>query len=183
MKISVKGIDKVNLMLTKLSNQLDIIANEIIRKLAEQGYAIANYRFDRAEYDGTNDVQVDWVETDTLKVQLMAWGKSALFIEFGAGITHYDGYPNRPKGVDPIGEYHLGQGRGKQRYWVFKNYNINGNTTSEFRPVKDKQGKDRPNVYWTSGNQPARAMYNAEITMRHNIKQVAMEVVSKYVRH
>lgn len=51
--------------------------------------------------------------------KVVASGKDAVFIEFGAGV-HYnanDIYPNRPSWIEKIGEY--GHGYGKQDIWAY----------------------------------------------------------------
>lgn len=195
MKIKIKGVEQLTKRLNNLNSSLDKIAKEIIDELAKIGCNNADIMFTLAKYDGVNDVEVDWVSVEKLKVQVRAFGGAVLFIEFGSGIHYYDGYPNRSKvkpAIGNIGSYGNKQGATGKRWFYYGDQP--SNPTDSFKGVgetityteKRANGKERVRTRVltansTKGNQPARAMYGASIQMRNNIEYVIMGVVSKYV--
>lgn len=64
-----------------------------LEELAREGAEIAGLKFATAAYDGTRDVSVTWEKRDDKRVAIVAVGSSALFIEFGSGITYPDSHP------------------------------------------------------------------------------------------
>jgi len=165
---AVKNFEKDNE--EKLKSMTAYTAKQMAKK-AQKG-------FNRAKYDGTNDVYCYAVQTNARGKQLCAYNivayspsGSVAFIEFGAGTGKINSFtePNpfrktvKPqKVIKELGQY--GKGRGMQDYWIFTNTNISlTHATPNLAFVVDRQGNPRPNTFWTGGNKPARAMWGARL--------------------
>ena len=59
---------------------------EFLKALADEGVEIANSKFAKAVYDGTNDVSCSVEERGDNKIAVVAVGGATLFIEFGTGV-------------------------------------------------------------------------------------------------
>ncbi len=141
-----------------------------LQRLAEIGVKEAQARFFTAQYDGTNDVQVDepiWAADN--KIAIRASGRSILFIEFGTGIHYADGF--HPKANEfgySRGGY--GQGRGKHDFWYYQ-----GDPGTHGQTPKAKELQDKGLVF-THGNPANRCMWEAGKEIRSNILTIAKEV-------
>lgn len=181
--ITTKGIDDAINKLKSLEITLPDVLRIVLERLMNEGYNVASTLFSEALYAGTNDVKVEppvW-EDDTLV--LRANGKSVAFIEFGTG-TIATPYPILPTGENPYanlgmsgrGEY--GKGHGANPPWYYPIEKGLGNTG---RPKVEKDGTESEKWAFTLGNPPARAMYQAAVTIsdKQRILEIAKEVLDR----
>lgn len=159
---AVKDILRQQSMLKNINRYIE----KFTQKLADIGLDYATMSFQRAEYDGTNDVTVS---IDTQKpnlVRVVASGKAVLFIEFGTGIYYPDDHP-KAKELNMIrGEY--GQKKGRNESWVYV-----GEAGSHGKVLKYSPKGD---VVRTKGNKASRSMYLTAYEVRDNIQRIAEEV-------
>ncbi len=162
MKITVnpysKGsIDEAVKQIREYAKWLEKKTEELKQRVANELQELVAAGFNGSEYDvltggagvSTPDVSVTVDEAGKATL-VIAHGKEALFVEFGAGVYFNAGgaYPGvRPEGVVSIGEY--GEGHGKRRVWGFYD-----------------EGGELRLTYGTPASAP---MYNAvqEITRRY----------------
>lgn len=133
----------------------------LTEKLAAVGLEVARIKFQNAEYAGINDVTCH-VEQDGTKATIYANGSAVAFIEFGTGVSH----PEHPSGMFQHGTY--GQGKGKRQMWGYY-----GEAGTSGKWVRSGAKGD---VYVTSGNPPAMAMYDAVNVMTAEVTRIAREV-------
>lgn len=169
-RISVKGLDKTLARLDKLikrQSNLEAKAQELLRRLGEEGVSVASYYFSRAIYDGTNDVTVHY-EVDKNQLLVIAEGHAVAFIEFGTGVYNpaYEA-PDMASRIGVVGRGEYGKGYGKRRAWVYR-----GDPGTEGEVLKN-------GAVLTHGNPPASAMYTTTKDMRRKIREIAKEVFSK----
>ncbi len=137
-------------------------------RLAQEGMEIASVKFERAVYDGTNDVSVD-VETRGSEVRaVVATGKAALFVEFGTGVTYPDNHPQAQELGMRRGEY--GKGHGKQTSWGYY-----GEPGTNGRLKEKKNGGF---VVITRGNPANMPMYETVKELQDRLTDIAREVFS-----
>lgn len=156
MTVEVLGIDRVIRRLERMKRDLEDKNREFIEKLALEGIQVASARFSNAIYDGTNDATVgDVVWIDDTTAEIIASGRSVLFIEFGSGLIGY-GHPE-PREYGP-GTWSDNIMLGGKGHWQDPNgwYYVHGQKSY--------------------GNPPARAMYDAGKTMRERVATIAKEV-------
>lgn len=131
---------------------------ELRIRLATLGATVASIQFDRATYNGTNDVSVRVDDTGSVAV-IYAEGEKLAFIEFGSGAKYGYGHPM-------AGEFGMGPG-----------------TWSEGEEGKghwqDEKGWWYGSGQHSYGNPPAMAMYEAVQKITEEITQIAKEVFSK----
>ena len=172
MKISIDifdpdSIDEAVKQLDDYSKSLDAKVEELRRRLASEGYLIAETQFGTAIYDGHNDVSVELLDEGN-KLVVRASGQSVLFIEFGTGVTFQTYHPKRGElGMNEVGTY--GHGLGK----------LNGGW--RYKGEKGTNGEDDPKhegYVHTYGNPANMPMYNASKDMRAHVLQIAREVFS-----
>lgn len=170
MKIKVRlsdaGLRDAERQIQEYKTTLNQKAQEFVRALADKGLDVAKVRFANAEYAGSNDVSCR-VEQNGNTCTIVAEGKSVAFIEFGTG-AHHNGYGGElPPGVGAHGSY--GKGQGANRRWYY--YGESGNAGA---PVKQVDGKGQLN--YTSGNEPAMAMWGAVEEMASQVEATWREV-------
>lgn len=202
MKIKINGLDRLLKHLDNITINIDKMAKDILEQLANIGVRQAKLMFDSAVYDGNGNVEVYWVYSNLLKVQVVATGEAVMFIEFGSGIKYNSGTTNPLRettkpAVGAIGTYGNKQGATGKR-WFYNNvspknptndYKGVGDTITYFETRKTSYGaitRQRTRVLnssSTKGNPPARAMYGADMVMRLQIENVVKGVIDKYVRH
>lgn len=115
--LSVDDINRALQDITNYQKSLDVKCKEVCKQLASFGITIAQASFDGAQYLGTKDVSVTMESTEKGYV-IKANGKTALILEFGAGVTYGYGhpqanqfgfgpgtYPNQKHAMDPKGWY------------------------------------------------------------------------------
>lgn len=177
MKIKV-SLGKISQAVKQVEDYKKALADkerEFLRRLAEIGVEEATARFTTAQYDGTNDVQVDapiWLDDN--KIAVRASGNAVTFIEFGTGYFYNsegDDHPAASKYGFTIGGY--GQGRGKGDFWYYKGEpGTNGETPK--KPSMAAKGS-----VFTHGNPQNRCMWEASKKIREEILNIAREVFGK----
>lgn len=137
-------------------------AQEFAKALAQKGIDVATVRFANAQYAGDNDVTVEHDPVQTPNgFAIVAHGKAVAFIEFGTGVMHSAYGGELPNGVGEHGTY--GKENGKHKRWYY--YGESGNAGT---PVKEVDGKGQLN--YTSGNEPAMAMWGAVEEMASQVE-------------
>lgn len=170
MKIKVRlsdaGLRDAERQIQEYKTTLNKKAQEFAKALVDKGLDVAKVRFANAEYAGSNDVSCR-VEQNGNTCTIIAEGMAVAFIEFGTG-AHHNGYGGElPPGVGAHGSY--GKGHGAQRRWYY--YGEAGNAGT---PVKTVDGKGQLN--YTSGNEPAMAMWGAVEEMASQVEATWREV-------
>lgn len=172
MKIKVRlsdaGLRDAERQIQEYKTTLNQKAQEFARALADKGLDVAKVRFANAEYAGSNDVSCR-VEQNENTCTIIAEGKTVAFIEFGTGVVHAAYGGELPAGVGEHGTY--GKGNGQHKRWYY--YGESGNAGT---PVKQVDGKGQLN--YTSGNEPAMAMWGAVEEMASQVEATWREVWS-----
>lgn len=172
MKIKVRlsdaGLRDAERQIQAYKATLNQKARELAKALADKGLDVAKVRFANAQYAGSNDVSCH-VEQNGAACSIIAEGKSVAFIEFGTGVMHSAYGGELPDGVGEHGTY--GKENGKHKRWYY--YGESGNAGT---PVKEVDGKGQLN--YTSGNEPAMAMWGAVEEMASQVEATWREVWS-----
>lgn len=173
MRVVVRGLDHLVKRLNNMESNFELKKREYLESLAEIGIDKAVTVFDAAEYSGTNDVTVqsgpEWIDDNTMAI--VANGHAVAFIEFGAGTFYPDDHPKAAEVGAIRGAF--GQKRGANPPWLYKG---EAGKNSDATPAHDKSGAVRDGLWWTRGNPPAKAMYQAAELMREHAAEVAKEV-------
>lgn len=172
MKIKVRlsdaGLRDAERQIREYKTTLNQKAKEFARALAQKGIDVATVRFANAQYAGDNDVTVEHDPVQTPNgFAIVAHGKAVAFIEFGTGVSHSAYGGELPDGVGEHGTY--GKGNGQHKRWYY--YGESGNAGT---PVKQVDGKGQLN--YTSGNEPAMAMWGAVEEMSSQVEATWREV-------
>lgn len=172
MKIKVRlndaGLRDAERQIQEYKTTLNQKAQEFARALAQKGIDVATVRFANAQYAGDNDVTVERDPVQTPNgFAIVAHGKAVAFIEFGTGVSHSAYGGELPDGVGEHGTY--GKGNGQHKRWYY--YGESGNAGT---PVKQVDGKGQLN--YTSGNEPAMAMWGAVEEMSSQVEATWREV-------
>lgn len=172
MKIKVRlsdaGLRDAERQIQEYKTTLNQKAQEFARALAQKGIDVATVRFANAQYAGDNDVTVEHDPVQTSNgFAIVAHGKAVAFIEFGTGVSHSAYGGELPDGVGEHGTY--GKGNGQHKRWYY--YGESGNAGT---PVKQVDGKGQLN--YTSGNEPAMAMWGAVEEMASQVEATWREV-------
>ncbi|MBP3370845.1 MAG: hypothetical protein J6L85_08840 [Clostridia bacterium] len=169
-KYEVKGFD---IALKHLKETVNMASNinsyieEFTRRLGDIGLQYATLSFQRAQYDGTNDVTVSIEQSRPNVLKIVARGKAVLFIEFGTGIFYPDDHPKAKELNMVRGEY--GQKKGQNESWVYVG---EAGTHGKVLRYSDS-GKQ---AVRTHGNPASRSMYLTAEEVRNNIQKIAEEV-------
>lgn len=170
MKIKVKlsdaGLRDAERQIREHKTTLNQKAQEFAKALADKGLDVAKVRFANAQYAGSNDVFCR-VEQNGNACTIVAEGKAVAHIEFGTGVSHSAYGGELPDGVGEHGTY--GKGNGQHKRWCY--YGESGNAGT---PVKQVDGKGQLN--YTSGNEPAMAMWGAVEEMASQVEATWREV-------
>lgn len=174
MKIKVRlsdaGLRDAERQIQEYKATLNQKAQEFAKALAQKGIDVATVRFANAQYAGDNDVTVERDPVQTPNgFAIVAHGKAVAFIEFGTGVMHSAYGGELPDGVGEHGTY--GKENGKHKRWYY--YGESGNAGT---PVKEVDGKGQLN--YTSGNEPAMAMWGAVEEMASQVEATWREVWS-----
>lgn len=151
-----KSIAEAEKLVRQYKKDFEAKEAEFTRRLAEIGVSIASAGFATADYDGVNDVVVN-LEKTTNGYNVVAFGKTVGFIEFGTGVRYpeWDG-----SGVEytppPHGSYGKGQGKNPWGWWF--------------------RGSEGAAAQHTYGNMPAEAMLTARNQMIEQVTAIAREV-------
>lgn len=143
---------------------------EFLKRLAEEGMSIANYRFEAALYSGVNDVEVTFQQVGELEYAVIALGQQTLFIEFGTGIYNPDNQTERAEIVsgDIVGHGQYGKGFGKHQKWAYE-----GEPGNAGWAIKSKPGWSM-----TSGVPAQSCLYYSRREVEGRVRQIAREVFS-----
>lgn len=170
MKIKVRlsdaGLRDAERQIQEYKTTLNQKAQEFAKALADKGLDVAKVRFANAQYAGSNDVSCH-VEQNGAACSIIAEGKSVAFIEFGTGVMHSAYGGELPNGVGEHGTY--GKENGKHKRWYY--YGDPGNAGTYVDTVP---GKGQLN--YTSGNEPAMAMWGAVEEMASQVEATWREV-------
>ncbi len=172
MKIKVRlsdaGLRDAERQIQEYKTTLNKKAQEFAKALAQKGIDVATVRFANAQYAGDNDVTVEHDPVQTPNgFAIVAHGKAVAFIEFGTGVSHSAYGGELPAGMGEHGTY--GKGNGQHKRWYY--YGESGNAGT---PVKQVDGKGQLN--YTSGNEPAMAMWGAVEEMASQVEATWREV-------
>lgn len=182
-EMKVTGISEALKKVEALKKSLPDKLKEVCERLMQEGFDVASALFSEAIYEGTNDVIVDPPVWEDDRIVLYARGEAVAFIEFGTG-TIATPYPPLPTGDDPYaklgmsqrGEY--GHKHGKEPPWY---YPLEKGLGNKGRPKRI--GDQKYSTKWAIayGNPPARAMYQATVTIsdQERILEIATEVFNK----
>ncbi len=154
--------DRVARQIRAYSGQLQSKYSKALERIAELGGGIARVKFANALYAGDNDVTVDVKRVSATKYQVIASGKTVLFIEFGTGVAY-------PELVEPNGLTYIHGTYGKLKGLNPKGWVYVGETGNLGHAVGGK------GAVHTTGNPPARAMYDASKDMRAEITRIFRE--------
>ena len=108
---------------------------EFLKALADEGVEIANTKFAKAVYDGTNDVSCSVEERGDNKIAVVAVGGATLFIEFGTGVKYPDNHPEAGKHGMVRGQYGYKLGRLPQGWRYEGDPGSNGEVITEGKHV------------------------------------------------
>jgi hypothetical protein len=165
-KLSDAGLRDAERQIREHKTTLNQKAQEFAKALADKGLDVAKVRFANAQYAGSNDVFCR-VEQNGNACTIVAEGKAVAHIEFGTGVSHSAYGGELPDGVGEHGTY--GKGNGQHKRWYY--YGESGNAGT---PVKQVDGKGQLN--YTSGNEPAMAMWGAVEEMASQVEATWREV-------
>jgi hypothetical protein len=167
-RLSDAGLRDAERQIQEYKTTLNQKAQEFARALAQKGIDVATVKFANAQYAGDNDVTVEHDPVQTPNgFAIVAHGKAVAFIEFGTGVSHSAYGGELPDGVGEHGTY--GKGNGQHKRWYY--YGESGNAGT---PVKQVDGKGQLN--YTSGNEPAMAMWGAVEEMASQVEATWREV-------
>lgn len=166
--LSCKGIDCLIQEAKSWKNWMQERTTVFLDRVAQEGVEIASAKFERAVYDGTNDVSVTVEPRGNNARAVVATGGATLFIEFGTGVTYPDNHPEAGELGMKRGEY--GQGHGKQHSWgYYGDPGTNG-------VLKEK--KNGGFVVITHGNPANMPMYETVKELQDRLTEIAKEVFS-----
>lgn len=117
---AIKQLEEYRNGLPRKAEQIQIKVSEILERMVSEGFNGAGYDDVISEGMKVPDVSVTVDHEDNVSI-VIAYGKEAVFIEFGAGVYYNPGgsaHPSRPPGIVNIGEY--GKGYGKRQVWGYR---------------------------------------------------------------
>lgn len=166
--LSGRGIERLIRETENRKNRLQERTAVFLDRVAQEGLEIASAKFERAVYDGTNDVSVTVEPRGNNVRAVVATGGATLFIEFGTGVTYPNDHPEAGELGMKRGEY--GQGHGKQHSWgYYGDPGTNG-------VLKEK--KNGGFVVITHGNPANMPMYETVKELQDRLTEIAKEVFS-----
>lgn len=173
--ISVRGIAPAKGHLKALSGKLgEETLGSTAESIAQHGMPVAVQRFSASRYAGSDpDVEVSTVRLAGGKAALVADGPKVLYIEFGSGVN-LNAAGQNPAGpaLGFVPESHSSGRMRPSGWWAYAGDPGHGEPGYNIRPLK-RGDKEVGGVFWTQGNPPANAMYEAGKEMH----RVAMEAV------
>ena len=163
-ELSQKGIDKAIKELNDYKKWLKDCTEKLLKALADEGAQIATAKFQRAVYDGTNDVKVSVENRDENTVAVVAIGSAVLFIEFGTGVKYPDNHPEAGKNGFTRGGYgyHLGRLKNGWRY--------TGNPGSNGEVITSGEHAGEVHTY---GNPANMSMYQTVRELEEHFEEIA----------
>ena len=164
--LSVAGLKAAIEAVEEYEDWLETKKKEFLERLAYEGLNLATVKFQKAVYDGDNDVSVYVENRGPKKMAVVAVGQSVLFIEFGTGVVYPDNHPEAPILGMRRGKY--GRGKGSQESWGY--YGQPG-THGEVLKETEKGA-----LIITSGNPANMPMYTTVKELEEKIRKIAEEV-------
>lgn len=166
------GIDEALRGIKEYQQWLQDKAQQLVTRLAQEGYNVASAGFQDAVYDGDIGENVVSIEQrGELTKAVVVIGETALFVEFGTGIYYLDTHPDKDSRVVGRGQY--GKGHGSQTTWGF--YGEEAGTNGRF--ATDKKGNlKEPHVVLTHGNPANMPMFSAAEKLRQDFTRIVQEV-------
>lgn len=164
--LSVEGIDHILKSIEDYKRWLKERSSLLLDRLSEEGYQIASANFEKAVYDGTNDVSVSVEQRGEGARAIVAVGASVLFIEFGTGVVYPDNHPEAAEHGMRRGEY--GKGHGKQTTWGYY-----GEPGTNGRTLENSETGD---LVLTHGNPANMSMYEAVKELKQHLPELAREI-------
>lgn len=166
--LSSNGLDRLIREIDDWRNWFHERITVFLDRMAQEGMAVASVNFERAVYDGTNDVSVTAESRGDNARAVIATGRATLFIEFGTGVTYPDNHPQAQELGMARGGY--GQGHGNQHTWGY--YGEPGTNGV----LKEK--KNGGVVVLTHGNPANMPMYETVKELQDRLTDIAREVFS-----
>ena len=163
-ELSQKGIDKAIKELNDYKKWLKDCTEKFLKALADEGAQIATAKFQRAVYDGTNDVKVSVENREENTVAVVAVGSAVLFIEFGTGVKYPDNHPEAGKNGFTRGGYGYKLGR------LEKGWRYTGDPGSNGEVITT--GKHAGEVH-TYGNPANMSMYETVRELEEKFAEIA----------
>lgn len=164
--LSVKGIDQMIEAVDQYRRWLLEKSEQLVERLAGEGFQIASAKFTQAAYDGTNDTAVSVESRGTGVQAVVAVGASTLFIEFGTGVTYPDNHPEAATNGMARGSY--GKGRGKQQSWGYY-----GDPGTSGRVIRSTE---KGELVITRGNPANMPMYETVKELESRLPGIVREV-------
>lgn len=161
--------------LERLRERVEKGSEVLAQRLAEAGAEKARDGFAGVDhYAGDPTVDV-YTEAEGKTASVVASGQAVAFLEFGAGVHYYTGYPgDRPAEIHDIGTY--GDGKGASgKGWIYAGeQGLSGHPVVRHRKSGDVV---REGLYWTRGNKPYAPMFRAsqEIQDSETVEQAVKE--------
>ena len=140
-------------------------------ELAKRGVEIADIKFKKAIYDGTNDVEVIWDDVDEYKAVVIAKGHRVFFIEFGTGVKYPDDHPEKPEGLLGRGEFGNKHGSDPEG-WDYMGYDKGTNGEIKYTAVRGTELK----IIHTYGNPANQCMYRTVRDLQDIFEEVVRRV-------
>jgi hypothetical protein len=156
--LSVAGINQLQTKLEEYRKCQQERAKELARRLADLGVSVAKIGFENGSHLGERDENVVAEETEN-GFKVRAYGKTVLFVEFGAGITYGSGHPEAQEFGMGAGTYPDGKG-----HW---------NDPDGWYLPKSAGGGH------TYGNPPAMPMYEARKQIEQELPRIVKEVFTR----
>lgn len=147
--------------LPKKAEKIRLEVAERLEKLCKEGFNGAQGEVTLNGELPVPDIQVD-IESDGKITSVVAYGKEAVFIEFGAGVyLNRDGapHPGRVGDIVAIGSY--GHGYGKRDVWGYWPEGVE---------------HTRENLVLTHGTPASMPMYHAALEVAKMVPDIAREV-------
>ena len=166
-QLNEASIDKAIKELEDYKKWLLSKTKEFLKALADEGVEIANAKFAKAVYDGTNDVTCSVEERGDGKIAIVAVGGATLFIEFGTGVKYPDNHPEAGKHGMVRGQYGYKLGRLPQGWRYTGEPGSNGELITE--------GKHAGDIH-TYGNPANMSMYQTVRELAENCEEIARRV-------
>ena len=166
-QLNEASIDKAIKELEDYKKWLLSKTKEFLKALADEGVEIANAKFAKAVYDGTNDVTCSVEERGDGKIAIVAVGGATLFIEFGTGVKYPDNHPEAGKHGMVRGQYGYKLGRLPQGWRYTGEPGSNGELITE--------GKHAGDIH-TYGNPANMSMYQTVRELAEKCEEIARRV-------
>ena len=166
-KLSEASIDQAIQELETYKKWLLTKTKEFLQALADEGMQIAESKFAKAVYDGTNDVSCSVENRGDNAIAVVAVGGATLFIEFGTGVKYPDSHPEAGKHGMLRGQYGHKLGRLPQGWRYEGDPGSNGEVITE--------GEHAGEVH-TYGNPANMSMYLTVRELEEKFEEIARRV-------